>query len=166
MSVFYTRGFWSILTGFVDYYSPFWGPKAISMVVEPKMCLRVGRQDSQFRPIMARFLYYYSVLGSQSDFHDLRTTWCVYVSVINTHNFADSGPFCAPLLTALGSHSDFPGCCTPRCASVLDLNNPSFVRFRPVSWTHTHRFGVPMRFPWFLTPRCAYVSVINTRSFG
>ena len=27
------------------------------------MCLRVGRQDSQFGPILARFLDYYSVLG-------------------------------------------------------------------------------------------------------
>ena len=25
---------WSILAGFMDYYSPFWGHKAISMVVE------------------------------------------------------------------------------------------------------------------------------------
>ena len=26
--------FWAILARFMDYYSPFWGPKAISMVVE------------------------------------------------------------------------------------------------------------------------------------
>ena len=26
--------FWPILARFMDYYSPFWGPKAISMVVE------------------------------------------------------------------------------------------------------------------------------------
>ena len=26
----------SILTRFVEYYSPFWGPKAISIVVEPQ----------------------------------------------------------------------------------------------------------------------------------
>ena len=31
----YSR-FLSCLTRFVDYYSPFWGPKAISMVVEPQ----------------------------------------------------------------------------------------------------------------------------------
>ena len=133
---------------FMDYYSPFWGPKAISMVVElqgaltcrsstitiwadsrpfcglllavsgpggistideplvhlcfghqqsrflsimslswtithrftvlkrfpllsnPKVCFRVGRQVSQFWPILARFLDYYSVLGSRCDFHD------------------------------------------------------------------------------------------------
>ena len=28
--------FCSILTSFVDYYSPFWGPEAISIVVEPQ----------------------------------------------------------------------------------------------------------------------------------
>ena len=28
--------FLSILTCFVDYYSPFWGPEAISIVVEPQ----------------------------------------------------------------------------------------------------------------------------------
>ena len=31
--------FWPILTRFVDYYSPFWGPEAISIVVEPKDAL-------------------------------------------------------------------------------------------------------------------------------
>ena len=32
--------FLSILTRFVDCYSPFWGPKAISMVVEPQGALK------------------------------------------------------------------------------------------------------------------------------
>ena len=31
--------FWPILTRFVDYYSLFWGPKAISIVVEPQRML-------------------------------------------------------------------------------------------------------------------------------
>ena len=31
--------FWSIVTHFVDYYSPFWGPIAISIVVEPQGAL-------------------------------------------------------------------------------------------------------------------------------
>ena len=59
----------------VDYYSLFWGPGVISTIDEPlgafthrfgvpkrfpflsnpKVCLRVGRQDSQFWPILARF---------------------------------------------------------------------------------------------------------------
>ena len=62
--------FWPILARFVDYYSPFWGPKAISMVVDPQGALNVGHQQSQFGPILARFLDYYSMLGSRSHFHD------------------------------------------------------------------------------------------------
>ena len=61
--------------------------KRFPLLSNPKVCLRVGRQVSQFWPILARFLDYYSVLGSRSDFHDRRTPGCVYVSVINTHSF-------------------------------------------------------------------------------
>ena len=49
--------------------------------------LRVCHQHSQFWPILARFLDYYSVFWSKRDFHDLGTPWCVYVSVNDTHNF-------------------------------------------------------------------------------
>ena len=31
--------FWPILARFMDYNSPFWGPKAISMIVEPQGAL-------------------------------------------------------------------------------------------------------------------------------
>ena len=63
----------------MDYYSPFWGPEAISIVVEPKVRLRVGHQHSQFWLILAHFVDYYSVLGSRSDFHDRRTPVCLCV---------------------------------------------------------------------------------------
>ena len=52
--------FWPILARFMDYYSPFWGPEAISIVVEPKVRLRVSHQPSQFWPILARLMDYYS----------------------------------------------------------------------------------------------------------
>ena len=45
-------------------------PKRFPLLSNPKVCLRVGRQVSQFWPILARFLDYYSVLGSRCDFHD------------------------------------------------------------------------------------------------
>ena len=45
----------------------------------PKVRLRIGHQQSQFRPILARFLDYNSVLGSRSDFHDRRTPVCLCV---------------------------------------------------------------------------------------
>ena len=53
--------FCPILARFVDYYSPFWGPKVISILVEPKVRLRVGRQHSQFCSILAHFVDYYSL---------------------------------------------------------------------------------------------------------
>ena len=58
-----------ILTRFVDYYLPFWGPKAISMGVEPQGALTCRSST---------------------------------ITVL-----ADSGTFCALLLTVLGSRSDY-----------------------------------------------------------
>ena len=44
--------------------------KRFPWLSNPKVCLRVGRQESQSGPILAHFLDYYSVLGYRSDFHD------------------------------------------------------------------------------------------------
>ena len=79
--------FLSILTCFVHYYSRFWGPKAISMLVEPqgaltcrpsttvvlvdsgpfqglllnpRVRLRVGHRYSRFLSCLTRFVDYYS----------------------------------------------------------------------------------------------------------
>ena len=130
----------SILTRFMDYYSPFWGPKAISMVVEPQSALTcrsstltVLADSAPFRGILL------TVLGPGVSFPQLANPgMCLLV---------DSDPFHGLLLTILGSQSDFHGCRTPRCAYVLVINTRSFGRFWPVSWTITHRFGVPKRFP-------------------
>ena len=63
--------FWPILTRFVDYYSPFWGPEAISIVVEPQgaitcqsSTLIVLADSGPFHGLLL------GVLGSQSDFYD------------------------------------------------------------------------------------------------
>ena len=63
--------FWPILTRFVDYYSPFWGPKVISILVRPQgalMCwsstLIVLADSGPFHGLLL------TVLGSRSDFHD------------------------------------------------------------------------------------------------
>ena len=48
----------------------FCGLRVISMIDEARVRLRAGHQQSQFGPILARFLDYYSILGSQSHFHD------------------------------------------------------------------------------------------------
>ena len=63
--------FWPILTRFVDYYSPFWCPEAIYIVVEPQGSLTcqssrlVVLADSG--PFHVLLLI---VLGSRSDFDD------------------------------------------------------------------------------------------------
>ena len=70
------------LTRFVDYYSPFWGPEAISMVVEPQGALKCRSSTiavwADSGPFLGLLLSY---AGSEL------TPGCVYVSVSNTHNF-------------------------------------------------------------------------------
>ena len=63
--------FWPILTRFVDYYSPFWGPEAISIVAKPQVALTcrlsalaVLADSGLFRGLLL------TVLGSQSEFHN------------------------------------------------------------------------------------------------
>ena len=63
--------FWPILAHFLDYYSLFWGPGAISIVVEPQgaltcrsSTLTVFADSGMFRVLLL------TVLGSRSDFHD------------------------------------------------------------------------------------------------
>ena len=60
-----------ILTRFVDYYLPFWGPKAICIVVEPQGLLTCRSStltdladSGPFRGLLL------TVLGSRSDLHD------------------------------------------------------------------------------------------------
>ena len=85
--------FWPNLTCFVDYYSPFLGPEAISIVVEPQdvlMCwsstLVLLADSGPFHGLLL------TVLGSQSDFHGCRTPRCAYVSVINNHSLGRFWP--------------------------------------------------------------------------
>ena len=63
--------FWLILARFMGYYSPFWGPDAIFIVVDPQgaltcrsSALAVLVDSGPFRVLLL------IVLGSRSDFHD------------------------------------------------------------------------------------------------
>ena len=63
--------FWLILARFMDYYSPFWGPKANSIVVEPKGALTC--RSSTLAVLADSGLFHellLNILGSQSDFYD------------------------------------------------------------------------------------------------
>src|SRR6187399_959518 len=63
--------FWQILARFVDYYSPFWGPIAISTIDDsrgaftcPSSTLTILVDFGPFRGLLL------TLLGSRTDFHD------------------------------------------------------------------------------------------------
>ena len=76
--------FLSILTRVVDCYSPFWGPKAISMVVEPQGALKCRSSTIAVWADSGPFLGLLLSYGGPE-----MTPGCVYVSVSNTHNFGE-----------------------------------------------------------------------------
>ena len=113
------------------------------------MRLRIGHQHSQFWPILARFVDYYSLFcgpGVISTIDESRGVFSCRLSTLTI--LADSGQFHGLSLIHLVSLNDFHESRIPGCVHVSDTNNRSFGRFWPVSWTITHHFGVPKRFPW------------------
>ena len=82
-----------ILTCFVDYYSRFCGPEAISIVVEPQDVLTCWSSTPEVLADSGPFHgLLFTVLGSQSDLHGCRTPRCAYVSVINNHSLGRFWP--------------------------------------------------------------------------
>ena len=92
--------FCSNLTSFMDYYSPFWGPEVISIVVEPQVVLTCWSSTiavlADSGPFHGLLL---TVLGSTPGAFTCRSSTLAV--------FVDSGLFRALLLTILGSKSDF-----------------------------------------------------------
>ena len=76
--------------------------------MNPKVRLRVDHQHSQFWPILARFVDYYSlfwgpgVISTIDEPPNVLTCWSSTLAVL-----ADSGPFHGLLLTVLGFRSEF-----------------------------------------------------------
>ena len=148
MSVINTRSFcrfWPVLWTITQCFVV---PKRFPWLSSPKVCLRVGHQHSQFWPILARFVDYYSLFwrpGVITTIHEPRGVFTCPSSALTV--FVDSGPFRGLLLNVLWSQSDFHGCQAPRYAYVLVINIHSFGRFWPVLCSLTHRFAVLERFP-------------------
>ena len=70
--------------------------------------LRVGHQQSQFWPILARFVVYYSLFwgtGVISTLNEPRSAFTCRLSTLTI--LADSGPFHGLLLTVLEPRSNF-----------------------------------------------------------
>ena len=135
-------------------------------MTNPTVRLRVGHQQSQFWPILARFMDYYSPIWGPraiSMTYEPRGAYTCRSSTLAV--LADTDPFRGLLLTVLGSQSDFHGCRSTRRAHASVINNHGFGRFWPVSWTITQFWGHVV-ISTIDEQRCVYVSVINICSFG
>ena len=106
--------FWPILTRFMDYYSPFCGPEAISIIVEARgaltyrsSTLAVFADCGPFRGLLL------TVLGSHSYFHDGGFPGCVFVSVVNSHNFGRFWPVSWTITHRFGVPNRFPRLTNP-----------------------------------------------------
>ena len=90
----------SILTRFVGYYSPFCGPKAISMVVEPQGALTCQSSTIAVFFDSVPFVDYYSpfwgpkAISIVVEPQCVLTCWSSSLAVL-----ADSGPFLGLLLS-------------------------------------------------------------------
>ena len=106
------------------------------------MRFRVGHQYSQFWPILAHFVEYYSLFLGPRAISTIDDPRDPLTCPSSTHtNLADSGLFRGLLLTVLLFESDFHGSRTPSCAYVSIINNRSLGQSRPVSWTITQFWG-------------------------
>ena len=96
--------FWQILTRFVDYYSPFLDPEAISIGFEPQGVLTCWSSILIVLVKSDRFVDYYSLfwgLGVISTICELRGAFTCLSSTLTI--LAISGPFRGLLLAVLGS---------------------------------------------------------------
>src|SRR3954469_15500402 len=121
------------------------------------MPLHVGHQHSQFWPILARFMDYYSLFwgpGLISTVDEPRDAFTCRSSTLAV--LAESDPFRGLLLIVLGSRSVFHDLRTPGCVYVSVINTRSFGRFWPVSWTIYSLFWGPRVISTINEPRGAF----------
>ena len=97
-----------ILVRFVDYYSPFSGPRAISMIDNPRDAFTRLSSTLTVLPILTRFVdYYLPFWGPKAICIVVEPQGALTCRSSTLAVLADSGPFCGLLLTNLGSLSDF-----------------------------------------------------------
>ena len=132
MSVINTHSF--------DQFSPvswtithrFGVPKRFPQSFNPKVRLRVGRQHSQFCPILACFVDYYSLFRGPGVIFTINEPLGAFTcrsSLIL--GLSDSGLFHGLLLTVLGSQNAFHGCGTQRSAMCWSSTLVVWVGSRP-----------------------------------
>ena len=101
----------------MDYYSPFWGPEVISIVVEPQGAIMfwsttlASLADSgPFRGLLL------TILGPQGDFHGCRSPRCAYVLVVKARSLGKFWP-------VSGTIAQFWG---PKVISMIDEPRGAF----------------------------------------
>ena len=103
--------FLSIVTHFVDYYSPFWGPVVFSIFVEPQGALTCQSSTltvlTDFGPFHGLSLI---VFGPEAISMVVEPQGALTCRSLTLIVWADSGPFLGLLVTVLGSRSNFNIC--------------------------------------------------------
>ena len=135
--------FWPILVRLVHYYSPFWGPRAIYTICDPRGAFMCRSSTLTILANSGRLVDYYSLFWGPGVISTIDEPLGAFTCRSSTlAGFVDSDPFRGLLLTVLGSQRDFHFCRTPRCACVLVVKTRSFGRFWPV-FELLHSFGIP-----------------------
>ena len=112
-------------------------------LTNPEVRLCVGHQHSHIRPILVRFMHYYSAFwGSRaiSTIDEPRGAFMCPSSTLTV--LANSDMFRGLLITVLGSQSNFHRCRIPRCAYVLVVKTRGLGRLGPFL-ALLLSFGVP-----------------------
>ena len=133
--------FWPVLWTITHRFGV---PKRFPWLSNPKVRSHVSHQYSQFWPILASFVDYYSQFwrpGVISTISEPRGAFMCRSSTLTV--LSNFGPFRGLLLNVLWPQSDFHDYRTMGSVYVSVIKTHSFSRFWPVPWTITHCFGVP-----------------------
>ena len=146
--------YWPILARFLDYYSPFWGPKAISIIVELQGALTCRSSTITVWADSGLFLGLLLYFGVSESFLRL-TNPGVRLRVGHKHSqfgpilvrFVDHySPFWGP--RAISSTYDPRDAFTCPSSTLTVLANSD-----PLRGLLLTVFGVPNRFPWMSNPK-------------
>ena len=95
----------------MDYYSPFWGPRVISMINEPRGAHTCRLSTLVVLSILTRFMEYYSPFWGPEAISIVVEPQGVITCRSSTLTvLANSDVFRGLLLTVLGSQCDFHNC--------------------------------------------------------
>src|SRR3990170_2139230 len=158
--------FWPILARFMDYYSPFWGPKAISMVVELQGVLTSRSSTITVWADSGPFLVNSCTITPRaiSTIDEPRGAFMCSSSTLTVlpilTRFLDYyPPFCGPEAISIVVERQDVLMCWSSTLAVLADSGPFHGLLLTVLGSQSDFHGCRTR-------RCAYVSVNNNHSLG